>query len=90
MLSVTLCRVAAVRNDVSENAYPPTSKLLRDRIPQLCYHGIAVNQPLHREMLFLVEEHRLQGCLHSGINDICLLGPCVGFKMAIVQGEHSR
>jgi hypothetical protein len=48
------------------------------RIPHLCYPGITVNQPLHRRILFMVEEQCLQGYFHGGINYRCLLGllPC--------------
>jgi hypothetical protein len=33
-----------------------------------CYHGITVDQPLQRGILFVVEENCLLGCFHGGIN----------------------
>jgi hypothetical protein len=37
-----------------------------DRIPQLCCHRIAVDQPLHRGLPFMLEEKCLLGCFHGG------------------------
>jgi hypothetical protein len=37
------------------------------RIPQLCYRGNTVYPPLHRETLFVIEDHCLLRCLHRRI-----------------------
>jgi hypothetical protein len=66
MPSGTVYHVAVVQTDVLENTSPPSSGFLRsDRIPQLCYHGIAVDQPHHKGILIMVKEHCLLGCFHG-------------------------
>jgi hypothetical protein len=61
MPSGTLYCVALIRTDVSENIISFFWVPAVDRIPHFCYCGITVNQPLHRGMLFMIEEHRLLG-----------------------------
>jgi hypothetical protein len=52
----------------------------------LFYHRIIVDQPLHRGILIMVEEHCLLGCFHGGISYRCLLGllPCTKSQKAFI------
>jgi hypothetical protein len=54
MPSGTLDRVALVRTDVSVSIF---RVLQGDRIPQLCYRGITVDQLLYRGILIMVEDN---------------------------------
>jgi hypothetical protein len=47
-----------------------------DRIPQLRYSGITLDQPLHRGVLFMVEGHCPLEFFYSVINYGFLLGLC--------------
>jgi hypothetical protein len=69
MSSGTLYHLVLIRTDVSENISPPSSGFLTVTALDSCVTMESqADQPLHRGILCIVEEHCLLECVHGGIN----------------------
>jgi hypothetical protein len=55
----------------------------------MCSHGITIDQPLHRGILFMVEEHCLLGRFHGGIN-FGTLYPIALVRTDVLENIHLR
>jgi hypothetical protein len=71
MPSGTSYCVAIVQTDVSENIASIFRVPCGDRIPQLCYHGITVYQPLQRGKLWLKNTVFWDAFMAVSIIDAC-------------------